>query len=108
MLSDDDALLIASELRSRRRSATKRNVKADKPLKVLPKAASADTHSSNIDTKRAALNQVLEVLDLLPPNSIYAKHRRATVTKALQLLNAERSAEQDTELEKLLERLDIK
>lgn len=83
-------------------------MKASKPLKVLPKVKDVYTTNENADVKRAALNQTLQVLDLLPANSTYAKHRRATVQKALELLDAERSAVQDSELEELLTRLDIK
>ena len=90
MLSDTDAQHIASELRTRRSAARKRNLKASKPLKVLPKVKDVDTTNENADVERAALNQTLQVLDLLPPNSTYAKHRRATVQKALELLDAER------------------
>lgn len=90
MLSDTDAQHIASELRTRRSAARKRNLKASKPLKVLPKVKDVDTINENADVKRAALNQTLQVLDLLPANSTYAKHRRATVQKALELLDAAR------------------
>jgi len=90
MLTDQDAQHIASELRSRRSKARKRNLKASTPLKVLPKATNAETTSQDPDVKRTALNQTLQVLDLLPANSTYAKHRRAIVKKALDLLDAER------------------
>jgi hypothetical protein len=133
MLTDKDAQHIASELRSRRSAAGKRNLKASKPLKVLPRTTTADTTSEDTDVKRAALKQTLQVLELLPANSAYAKHRRAIIQKALDLLDAERcfwrrlllrsdslwtvskynrlvvfrSATQDSELEELLKRLDI-
>ena len=89
-LTDQDALHIASELRSRRSTARKRNLKASKPLKVHPKPINADTTSQDAEVKRTALQQTLQVLDLLPANSTYAKHRRAIVQKALDLLDAER------------------
>jgi hypothetical protein len=90
MLTDKDAQHIASELRSRRSAAGKRNLKASKPLKVLPRTTTADTTSEDTDVKRAALKQTLQVLELLPANSAYAKHRRAIIQKALDLLDAER------------------
>ena len=90
MLTYNNTKHIASELRTRRSAARKRNLKASKPLKVLPKVQDVDTTNENADVKRAALNQTLQVLDLLPANSTYAKHRRATVQKALELLDAER------------------
>ena len=89
-LTDQDALHIATELRSRRSTARKRNLKASKPLKAYPKPINADTTSQDSEVKRIALQQTLQVLDLLPANSTYAKHRRATVQKALDLLDAER------------------
>ena len=90
MLTDKDAQHIASELRSRRSGAGKRNLKASKPLQVLPRTTKAETTNEDTDVKRAALKQTLQVLDLLPANSAYAKHRRATIQKALDLLDAER------------------
>ena len=65
-------------------------MKANKPLKVLPRTTNADTTNQDTDVKRAALKQTLQVLDLLPANSAYAKHRRAIIQKALDLLDAER------------------
>jgi len=59
-------------------------------LKVLPRTTTADTTSEDTDVKRAALKQTLQVLELLPANSAYAKHRRAIIQKALDLLDAER------------------
>lgn len=107
-LTDEDALHISSELRSRRSTARKRNLKASKPGKVYPKITNTNTSETDADTQRAALQQTLQVLELLPYNSAYAKHRRATVQKALDLLKALRNADQDLELEELLQHLDIK
>ncbi len=90
MLTDKDAQHIASELRARRSAAGKRNLKASKPLKVLPRTTNADTTNEDTDVKRAALKQTLQVLELLPANSAYAKHRRAIIQKGLDLLDAER------------------
>lgn len=89
-LTDEDALHISSELRSRRSTARKRNLKPSKPLKAYPNVSSYCTASTDAEVKRTALQQTLQVLELLPSNSAYAKHRRATVQKALDLLNAER------------------
>ena len=90
MLTDKDAQHIASELRSRRSAAGKRNLKASKPLRVLPRTTNSDITNEDTDVKRAALKQTLQVLDLLPANSAYAKHRRAIIQTALDLLDAER------------------
>ena len=89
-LTDEDALHISSELRTRRSAARKRNLKPSKPLKAYPNVSKYCTASTDAEVQRTALQQTLQVLDLLPPNSAYAKHRRATVQKALDLLNAER------------------
>lgn len=89
-LTDEDALHISSELRSRRSTARKRNLKPSKPLKAYPRITNADTTGTDAETQRTALQQTLQVLELLPSNSAYAKHRRATVQKALDLLKAER------------------
>ena len=89
-LTDEDALHISNELRSRRSTTRKRNLKVSKPLRAYPKITNADTTSTDAQVQRTALQQTLQVLELLPPNSAYAKHRRATVQKALDLLNAER------------------
>ena len=90
-LTDQDAQHIASELRSRRSTTKKRNLRPRQPLKAQLKSITGDITSQDLELKRTALQQALQVLDLLPPNSTYAKHRRATVQKALDLLNAERS-----------------
>ena len=89
-LTDEDALHISSELRSRRSAARKRNLKATKPLKAYPKITNCGTTDTDAKAQRTALQQTLQVLELLPSNSTYAKHRRATVQKALDLLDAER------------------
>lgn len=89
-LTDEDALHISSELRSRRSTARKRNLKPSKPLKIYPNVSNYCTASTDAEVQRTALQQTLQVLELLPSNSAYAKHRRATVQKALDLLNAER------------------
>ena len=89
-LTDEDALRISSELRCRRSTARKRNLKASKTLKAYPKITTDCTTSTDAEVQRTALQQTLQVLELLPSNSAYAKHRRATVQKALDLLNAER------------------
>lgn len=89
-LTDEDALHISSELRSRRSAARKRNLKTSKPLKAYPKITHSCTTGTDAEVQRTALQQTLQVLELLPSNSAYAKHRRATVQKALDLLDAER------------------
>ena len=89
--TDEDALHISSELRNRRSAARKRNLKASKPLKSYPKITNCDTSTyTDAKAQRTALQQTLQAFDLLPSNSAYAKHRRATVQKALDLLDAER------------------
>lgn len=65
-------------------------MKASKPLRVLPRTTNSDITNEDTDVKRAALKQTLQVLDLLPANSAYAKHRRAIIQTALDLLDAER------------------
>ena len=90
-LSDEDALHISTELRSRRSAARKRNLKASKPLKAYPKITNCGTTvNTDVKARRTALQQTLQVLELLPSNSTYAKHRKATVQTALDLLDAER------------------
>ena len=90
MLTDQDALHIAKELRSRRSTANKRNLKAGRPLQTVSTAENLDTTSQEASIKRVALNQTLQFLELLPANSAYARHRRATIKNALELLDAER------------------
>lgn len=94
MLTDSESQHVASELRSRRLSSSKRdrksNLQSSKPLSFSPSKKPDNKVSNSNESRRVALQQTLEVLKLLPANSTYAKHRQAIVRKALEILDAER------------------
>ncbi|GAB2284565.1 hypothetical protein Dimus_019020 [Dionaea muscipula] len=59
------------------------------------------------EKKKAAIQEELRRMHLLPANSAYATHRLRVLNKILQLMSIQRSATQDEELESLFARLSL-
>lgn len=90
MLSDSEAQHLATKLRVKRNCTQKRSLSSSKPLPFIRSKSPTKPVDTDNETRRSALTASLEVLDLLPANSNYAKHRRKIVQRALDVLNAER------------------
>ncbi|KAJ4839972.1 hypothetical protein Tsubulata_033645 [Turnera subulata] len=53
------------------------------------------------EEKKAAVEEEMRKMTLLPPNSTYASHRLRVLNKILQLMATKRTVSQDEELELL-------
>lgn len=87
-LSGADAQAVGTQLRKRRASAAKQSLTRRAPLRTT----SACRTAASAGDRRAELLAALEAAERLPLRSAYARHRRACLEKALQLLDLERSA----------------
>ena len=89
-LSDADARAIRAQLRKKHASAAKQSLTRRVPLRN----ASTCRTAAGAGDRRAELLAALEAARRLPLRSAYARHRRACLEKALQLLDLERCAAQ--------------
>ena len=89
-LSDADARAIRTQLRKKRAGAAKQSLTRRAPLRT----ASTSRTAAGAGDHRAELLAALEAAKRLPQRSAYARHRRACLEKALQLLDLERCAAQ--------------
>ena len=96
MEDDDEAVALASAGRQAR-ATQKREAKKD--LKHGPLSAGTGTGrapakgaatGSDVDEEGARLQRLQEMLQLLPKESAYARHRLAVVRKAIALLHVAR------------------
>ncbi len=88
---EEEALIAASQLQKRRRAAAKRSITKSSPLKDRRKERPSTQAERDSET-RAAILEAQAATDKLPANSAYARHRRACLSKALQLLDMRRRA----------------
>lgn len=87
---EQEALIAASsQLQKRRRAAAKKAITRNTPLKDRRKER-ASTQAERDRETRAAILEAQAATDKLPANSAYARHRRACLSKALQLLDMRR------------------
>ena len=89
-LSDADARAIRAQLRKKRAGAAKQSLARRAPLRT----ANTSRTAAGAGDRRAELLAALEAAERLPLRSAYARHRRACLEKALQLLDLERCAAQ--------------
>lgn len=84
----------------KQQAQAKRNLRVSGPLR--------DSGGSRL-TDTQYLTRCKELLDVLPKQSAYAKHRRRVIEKAMQLLDAgaERSGTDAAELQRLLKQLSL-
>lgn len=84
----------------KQQAQAKRNLRAPGPLR--------DSGGSRL-TDTQYLTRCKELLDVLPKQSAYAKHRRRVIEKAMQLLDAgaARSSTEGAELQRLLKQLSL-
>lgn len=88
LLSTADARAIGSQLRKKRASAGKQSLARGAPLRIN----SAYKKVAGAGDRRVELLTALDAAKRLPLRSAYARHRRACMEKALQLLDCERCA----------------
>ena len=89
-LSDTDAWAIRTQLRKKHTIAVKQSIARRAPLRT----ASTFRTAAGAGDRRAELLAALKAAERLPLRSAYARHRRACLEKALQLLDLERCAAQ--------------
>ena len=88
-LSAADARAIGTQLRKKRATAAKQSITRRVPLRTASACKEAAGGSSRRHTELLA---ALDAAKRLPVRSAYARHRRACLEKALQLLDCERCA----------------
>ena len=90
---DEDALIAATpQLQKTRKASSKRTITRKGPLKDRQKGRRPSTEAEQDREARAAILEAQAAADKLPSNSAYARHRRACLSKALQLLDLCRRA----------------
>jgi hypothetical protein len=85
-----DAAAIALKLQSKARASAKKSAKRTTPLQAKAPAAHKD-----LDSELQWLQRCQQLFAQLPPTSRWARHKRATVQKAIELLNLKRWALHD-------------
>ena len=88
---EEEALIAASQLQKRKRATAKRAITRNSPLKDRHKERPSTQAERDSET-RAAILDAQAAAEKLPANSAYARHRRACLSKALQLLDMRRRA----------------
>ena len=87
-LSVKDARVIGTQLRKKHATAAKQSLTRRASLRI----ATACKEAAGGSNRRAELLAALDAAKCLPVRSAYARHRRACLEKALQLLDCERCA----------------
>ncbi len=82
-----DAAAIAQRLQGKARASAKRSAKRTAPL--LASRAPATAHK-DLDGELQWLQRCQQQIAQLPPTSRWARHKRATLQKAIELLNVKR------------------
>ncbi|KAK9842671.1 hypothetical protein WJX74_000480 [Apatococcus lobatus] len=109
LLTDQEQFELAAgqKLRKAARHSSKRDIRRSQPLTLQKEALAITSLTPSEEHQQQLLLENLQQAEKLPPQSRYARHRKACILKALSLLTTSRAAADQDTLEKLLQELNL-